>query len=165
MIAYDYIGDRGDLRAETKTNWAEGVLDADTRFIHGSGIAPDKIRTFGISPLYAGEYLVDPHGVKVGTGKMVFAFKTVALVGAPANAYKRSAAVTRMFGEGHAYVFRAPAGTRYFSTHGVCGTGAEIAFPYIIESDDIEFYMAPNSKVNVPWPPPGVDLLMDNPFA
>jgi hypothetical protein len=153
MIEYSYIGGPGGLRRETKTGWSRGVLKEDTRFIHGTGVPPSKIKTFGISPLYAGEYLIDPDGKPIGSGKMIFAFKTVALVDAPANAYKRSPAVKRMFGEGHAYVFLAPAGTEYYSTGGLCGPGSEIAFPYIIESTDIEFYIPPNSTENFPWPP------------
>jgi hypothetical protein len=116
------------LKIEGKTGWREGILPQDMVFVHAANVTPDKVRAFGLSPMYANEYLMDEKGNQLGAGKMVFA-----MVEGSSNA------VVKFFWGNvrHTYKFKAPKGTRFFTQNGIISTNKEVAFPYIIERSDI----------------------------
>ncbi|TVQ88457.1 MAG: hypothetical protein EA400_09075 [Chromatiaceae bacterium] len=121
---------RFGYRIETKTGWAQGTLGAPTNFVHACNVTREQVRLFGLSPLYAREYLLDAATTKqLGSGKMIFAVQYGT----------RDAMVKRLWGDDvkYFYQFIAPAGTRYWSQDGTLANSKEIAFPYVIEDSDI----------------------------
>jgi hypothetical protein len=160
MVEYRWIGPGTGLRQEKKTNWSEGTIDGGgAYFVHGGPMGPrEVINSHGLSPMKAREFLTHEETQEpIAGGKMLFSFQ-VAGGALPANA-RKSGGVGRLWGyDGHCYVFLAPGGTKYWSTNHVLTTGAEVAFPYIIEVSDIMEYWAPSEAksggtnfVKHPW--------------
>lgn len=133
MILYTTISDpvtarRFGLRIETKFGWRSGILMASRTFLHATNTPPTRVKLFGISPEHASEYLVDERGNQLGEGKMVFAM--------PEGSSGK--AVELLWGRlRYTYRFTAPAGTRFYSQGGTIFPNKEVAFPYIIEAEDI----------------------------
>jgi hypothetical protein len=73
MISYEYHGNGAGLIRSGKTNWTSGRTATPILSVHGA-ILPSVVRTFGITPEKASEFLVTPLGAPISGRKMVFAF-------------------------------------------------------------------------------------------
>ena len=117
------------LKIQTKSQWRRGLIGAaGANFIHASNVEPERVQTFGLSPEYASEYLLDNSGNQLGEGKMVFSM--------PEGSSDK--AIRLLWGHlQYTYTFTAPVGTIYYSLNGTINNNKEIAFPYIVEASDI----------------------------
>jgi hypothetical protein len=124
-------------------------------FVHGGPMEPAVVRTFGLTPAKASEYLLNPDGTPISGGKMIFAF-FIGNGAVPPSPPEKPAAVGRLWGyDGHMYVFSVPARTTYWSQGGNITPTAEVAFEYVVESSDIVAYWAPSRNfVNPPGQAP-----------
>lgn len=157
MIKYNYVGRGTGLITSTKTGWASGQTVTTSLYVHGGPMQPSVVRTFGITPEKASEFLVHPGGAPISGGKMVFGF-FLCNGTTPPSPPEKSPAVGRLWGfDGHMYVFKVPPGVTYWSQGGRITPTAEVAFEYVIESDDIVAYWAPSkdfvSHVGAPRDP------------
>jgi hypothetical protein len=113
---------------QIKDGWKRGTLAAPTKFIHATNIDHGHVSSFGLSPEFAKEYLLD--GEHRELGKMLFALRDGS----------SHAAIRKLWGSRKfRYRFVAPAGTEYYSTDGTLAKNQEVAFPYLIEPSDIEW--------------------------
>jgi len=134
MIHYGYVvggaaaAKRFGLKVEERKGWRRGILGEQTQFVHKSNLPPETVKQKGISPMYAKDYFVDENGEQIGSGKMVFAF--------PKG--DSGKAIDLLFGRlKYTYVFEAEAGTEFYCSGGRLGRNKEVAFPYIVEPEDI----------------------------
>lgn len=145
MIPYLHIGESFGLTPQTKVGWLSGSTTKDLLFIHGGPMLPDVVKTFGLTPMKATEYLLNENGKPISGGKMIFSFYICDAPGPP-EVREKPKAVGNFWGfQGHSYLFRVPARTIYWSQGARITPTAEVAFEYIIESDDILEYWGPSN--------------------
>lgn len=137
MIEFMFQGNPSKMKQDGKSGWAKGVLDEDRYFCHGANkLTPSHAETYGINPMYAQDIAVDANKNQLGSGKLVYTFvaQQMGPVYKPLNKHKE-------FWESKYYfVFLAPEGTEFWCTGGVVTGGTkEIAFPYIVEPQDIKW--------------------------
>lgn len=137
MIEYSFQGEISKLKKDGKKEWAMGTLAADSYFCHGANkLTPARAETYGISPMYAQDVAVDELEQQIGSGKLVYAFRAEQA----GQIHKPLSKHQFLWESSHYFVFMAPAGTKFWCKGGQIPVGtAEIAFPYIVEPDDIKF--------------------------
>ncbi len=148
MIKYDLINFSEGFKTDQKTGWERGVLQNDLYVSTGvNRREKEQVRDHGLSPEWAADVSIDEKGDLVGSGKMIFGF--------PADEKKeRPNKKHHMLYPSKFYVvWKAPAGTEYWSKGGKIGN-SEIGFPYLVEPSDIKDIFDHNGKDYVVDPPP-----------
>lgn len=137
MIDFDFQGDISKCKQDGKAGWSKGTLAEDTYFCHGANkLTPAQAQTYGINPMYAQDVAVDANNSKLGSGKLVYTFRAQQV----GEIYKPLAKHKDVWKSKFYFVFLAPAGTHFWCTGGAIPRGtSEIAFPYIVEAEDIKY--------------------------
>ncbi len=123
-----------NLPIDKKTDWDRGVLEADMVLCTGvKRRTVEQVTKLGLSPEFAGDVSIDAVTKKlVGSGKMIFTFKA----DYKADKWVPNSKHHMKYPSNFYVVWRAPAGTEFWSKGGVVGA-SELAFPYIVETSDI----------------------------
>jgi len=137
MIKYDFQGNISKFKQDGKSKWSKGTLEEDRYFCHGANkLTPEEAQTYGINPMYAQDVAVDNLKKQLGSGKMVYTF----IAQKVNNIYKPLSKHKDLWKSKYYFIFLAPSGTIFWCTGGKIPRGtSEIAFPYIVEPEDIKF--------------------------